>query len=66
MKLSNKFLSQCLKKTDKTALTRPAPYVPTPSGRNKTVFLNKQFSTNDHLKGNFLIFIDKEEIGILA
>ena len=42
-------------KTDKTAPTRPAPCVPTPSGTDKTVFPNKQVSTDDHLKGNFLI-----------
>ena len=42
-------------KTDKTAPTRPAPCVPTPSGTDKIVFPNKQVSTDDHLKGNFLI-----------
>ena len=42
-------------KTDKTAPTRPAPCVPPPSGTDKTVFPNKQVSTDDHLKGNFLM-----------
>ena len=42
-------------KTDKTAPTQPAPCVPPPSGTDKTVFPNKQVSTDDHLKGNLLI-----------
>ena len=42
-------------KTDKTAPTRPAPRVPSPSGTDKTVFPNRQVSTDDHLKGNFLM-----------
>ena len=42
-------------KTDKTAPNRPAPCVPPPIGTDKTVFPNKQVSTDDHLKHNFLI-----------
>ena len=42
-------------KTDRTAPSRPVPCVPTPSGTDKTVFPNKQVSTDDHLKGNVLI-----------
>ena len=41
-------------KTDKTAPTRPAPCVPSHSGPDKG-FPNKQVSTDDHLKGNFLL-----------